>query len=90
MVLSLELLDLEERPSFLLSHQAMSALLISPLLSVRLSDLFLGEAAQHAQPRHGELAPRISSDLRGEDGGFCRCHLCTPVMQYQTCYKLGL
>jgi hypothetical protein len=34
MVLSLELLDLEERPSFLLSYQAMSALLISPLLSV--------------------------------------------------------
>ena len=55
----------------------------------RLSDLILGEAAQHAQPRHGELAPRISSDLIGEDGCFCRYHLCTPVMQYQTCYELG-
>ena len=29
----------------------------------RLSDLFLGEAAQHAQQKHGELAPRISKDL---------------------------
>ena len=29
----------------------------------RLSDLVLGEAAQHAQQEPGELAPRISSDL---------------------------
>ena len=34
----------------------------------RLSDLVLGEAAQQ---KHGYLAPRISSDLRGEERCFC-------------------
>ncbi len=33
----------------------------------RLSDLFLGEAAQQAQQKHGELAPRISYSI-GHNG----------------------
>ena len=46
----------------------MPMLRIPFLLGERLSDLFLGEAAQQ---KHGELAPRISSNLRGEQ----RCFL---------------
>ena len=51
----------------------------------RLGDAFLVEAAQQ---KHGELAPSISSDLRGEERCFVGVIFHTPGSQYQACYKL--